>query len=189
MSINKNSAKDYFNEKASEWDNIAKHDEKKVSFIVDALGIKSGDKVLDVGCGTGVLIPFLYDKCKSALAIDEAEKMIEVARGKYNFPNVKFQAINFENVSGQFDKIIMYSMFPHFTNQSAAIKHAAGLLKRGGRLMIAHSQSRDEINALHEDMDAVLPDAKGFAKLFKAAGLKTIQNIDNNEMFVMIAEK
>ena len=180
--------KDYFNEKAKEWDSIVKHDEKKVSFIVNALGINLGDTVLDVGCGTGVLIPYLQDKCKRVLAVDEAEKMIEAAKGKYSFPNVEFQAVSFENVTGKFDKIIMYSMFPHFTDQSAAIKHAAALLKHKGRLMVAHSQSRDEINDLHNEMNARLPNADGFAKLFKAAGLKTVKAVDNADMFVMIAE-
>jgi len=181
--------KDYFNQKASEWDEIAKHDERKVSYIIDALGIMKSDTVLDIGCGTGVLIPFLHDKCKSVLAIDEAEKMIEVAAKKHGFQNVEFQAVSFESITGQFDKIIMYSMFPHFADQAAAIKHAAGLLKRGGKLTVAHSQSRKEINDLHEGMDATLPDADGFATLFKKAGLKNILAVDNAEMFVMIAGK
>ena len=181
--------KNYFNKIAKEWDSIAKHDEMKVSFIVNALGIKPNDAVLDVGCGTGVLIPFLQARCKSVLAVDEAEKMIETAKKKYSFPNVEFKAAGFENITGKFDKIIMYSMFPHFIDQSAAIKHAAALLKQNGRLMIAHSQSRDEINDMHDKMDANLPSADGFTRLFKAAGLKGIQAIDDNEMFVMIAER
>jgi len=180
---------DYFNEKAAEWDGMVYHDPAKVARIVEALDLKPIDAVLDVGCGTGVLAPYLYDKCESVLAIDEAEKMIETAAKKYSFPNVEFKAACFEDVVGRFDKIIMYSMFPHFNDQKAAVTHAAALLKRGGRLLIAHSQSREQINGMHVSNGLALPPADEFAALFQAAGLTVSQYADSEEMFYIAADK
>lgn len=181
-------SKEYFNSIAEEWDGTVYHDPRKVAFIVGCLKLKPTDSVLDVGCGTGVLAPYLYDKCGSVLAVDEARKMIEIARRKHSYPNVEFKAAAFESVTGKFDKIIMYSMFPHFNDQSAAVKRAAGLLKRGGCLTIAHSQSRDEINHMHKSMCLELPSAREFAALLVPAGLTISQTVDNGEMYVVIAE-
>ena len=182
-------SKEYFNKAAPKWDRMVFHDARKVAFIIDALKLKPTDTVLDVGCGTGVLIPYLAGKCGSVLAVDEAEKMIETAAAKYQYPNVEFKAVSFESIDGKFDKIIMYSMFPHFNDQAAAVRRAAGLLKNGGKLMIAHSQSRDEINHMHKSMSLKLPSAVEFAALLASAGLRISQTVDSGEMYVIAADK
>ena len=180
---------DYFNERAAAWDGMVHHDPAKVSAIIAALNIGPADAVLDVGCGTGVLAPYLHDKCGSVLAVDEAEKMIEVAASKYQYTNVEFKTISFEKLAGKFDKIIMYSVFPHFEDKKAAIVHAASLLKRGGRVMIAHSQSRERINSRHVEMGLVLPSPDEFTALFSVAGLTVTACVDTDEMFYVIGEK
>ena len=179
---------DYFNDRAAVWDEVMYHDPKKLEYITGSLELKSGDAVLDVGCGTGVLAPYLYDKCESVLGVDEAEKMIQAALKKYAFPNVEFKNISFESVTGKFDKIIMYSVFPHFADRAAAIGHAAALMKRGGRLVIAHSNGREHINSIHSPKNQ-LPDAEEFGRLVNEAGLKLTKGIDTDEMFVIIADK
>ncbi len=44
---------------ADQWDEINKHNLIKAELMVGLLDIKHGDKVLDVGTGTGVLLPIL----------------------------------------------------------------------------------------------------------------------------------
>ena len=46
--------KEFFNEIADQWDEITKHNLMKAELLVGMLGIQQGDKVLDVGTGTGV---------------------------------------------------------------------------------------------------------------------------------------
>ena len=53
--------KEFFNEKAGVWDKITVHDLEKVQYIAELMGIRSNDRILDVGTGTGILIPF-YEK-------------------------------------------------------------------------------------------------------------------------------
>ena len=53
---------DFFNSVASTWDETCKHDIDKVERILDLTGIKPGNHILDVGTGTGVLIPSLYKR-------------------------------------------------------------------------------------------------------------------------------
>ncbi|MEW8958172.1 MAG: ubiquinone biosynthesis protein UbiE, partial [Moorella sp. (in: firmicutes)] len=52
--------REYFNSKADIWDNLCAPEEKaKLETIIRGLNIAPGSTVLDVGCGTGILIPYL----------------------------------------------------------------------------------------------------------------------------------
>ena len=189
--------KDFFNSKAQSWDNQVKHDMAKVNYIMNLIGIHEGDHILDVGTGTGVTIPVLRPLVKDhgqITAIDEAEKMIEIAQSKFDYPNVKFvvgDVLEKAFQSHSFDSIVCYSMFPHFENKHIAITTLAKLLKKNGKLVICHSQSRDAINNLHKDLDGPvredrLPSIDVFKKMFSEAGLNLSVEIDSEEMFVVI---
>jgi cyclopropane fatty-acyl-phospholipid synthase-like methyltransferase len=53
--------KGFFNEKAEVWDEISVHNLEKVQYISELLDIRGDDRILDVGTGTGIMIPF-YEK-------------------------------------------------------------------------------------------------------------------------------
>ena len=52
--------KDYFNERAKNWDEYINHDPKKLDEIMTAFNLEKGMKILDVGSGTGIMIPYIY---------------------------------------------------------------------------------------------------------------------------------
>jgi len=64
------------------------------AFVVKFIGIKEGDRVLDIGCGTGDQV-FYYAKTGAIVAgIDLNPEMIEIAmkgQKRYGFNNVYFQ--------------------------------------------------------------------------------------------------
>ncbi len=90
-------SKKFFNEKAKDWDNIVQHDSEKITEVITNIEIINSPNILDVGSGTGVLIPYLVNKfgSKSKItAVDFAENMITVSREKYK------QYKNIGNYSG-----------------------------------------------------------------------------------------
>lgn len=193
--------KEFFDEKAEEWDEMTTHDPEKLEFIVRLLALKQGQTVLDVGTGTGVMIPYLLKYVKEngkIVAVDYSKKMIEIAKRKHHpreYPNVKFLVEDINNLSmnHEYNAILCYSCFPHFSNKEAMIQHLRGGLKKGGKLMIAHSESRDAINNLHKDTHEVskdlLPPIGEIARMMESTGLTIIEEIDNDEMFVIMAEQ
>jgi hypothetical protein len=74
------------------------------------------------------------------------------------------------------------------------IKIISRLLKTGGKFIICHSQSREAINNLHKNVSEVvaednLPDMEKIKSCFQQIGITTINQIDNNEMFVIIGQR
>ena len=55
-------------------------------------GISPGDRVLDVGCGTGVLSKALADRGLHVIGIDASEDYLEGARRHRSHPNVTFES-------------------------------------------------------------------------------------------------
>jgi len=194
-----NNTKAFFNQKAEDWDEKIYHDLEKLDIIIRELDIKPTDKILDVGTGTGIMIPYLYEQIKDPgkiIAVDISENMIRIARAKHpksKFPNVDFlvQDIYNHHFEEKFDVILCYSCFPHFIKQRETIKKLARRLNNGGKLMIAHSQSRDAINNLHKECDKViskdkLPPILEIVKIMEDSGFKVQKKVDNEEMFYIL---
>jgi len=193
--------KEFFNKRAFEWDKITKHDADKIEYILSQLYLSGSEKILDVGTGTGILIPFYLRHLTSGsiTAIDFSEKMIEVASSKFppeTYPQVEFVLSDVYdlNHSSQFDIVMCYSCFPHFNDKNKAISIFKKTLKHQGKLVVAHSNSREEINNTHiksgdEISIDILPSISVLKNMIKAAGLKVIFERDDNDFFILLAEK
>lgn len=134
----------FFNERAAIWDQKTTHDIENIKTMLRLSDLRSGCCVLDVGCGTGVLEPYLLE-CHPAivLAVDFAENMIAVAREKLSDPCIEFVCADFYDITGlTFDNCFFLNTFPHFTDPERAIMHLSRLLKAGGRVTISHVQGK-----------------------------------------------
>jgi SAM-dependent methyltransferase len=64
--------------------------------IVDALDVRRGDVVVDVGCGTGLCLPLLQERIGTEgfiIAVDESAAMLNIARARaeqFGWSNVTF---------------------------------------------------------------------------------------------------
>jgi ubiquinone/menaquinone biosynthesis C-methylase UbiE len=192
----------FFDRLAGGWDESTDYHPSKLERIVRLLGLEPGDTVLDVGCGTGVMVPYLLERVGEnggIIAVDISPKMIEVARGKFppeEYPNVEFIVADVNEMRWESDSeaVLCYSCFPHFRDQRATIRHLSRGLKTGGTLAVAHSESRGAINAMHasgpeEVRDDYLPPAGEVAEMMTDAGLEVTETIDDEEMFVVIGKK
>ena len=191
---------EFFNSRASTWDERCRYDHAKIKEILDMLPIRKGDDILDVGTGTGILIPFLLERIGgkgSIIAVDMAEKMIEIAKKKFCHENVFFIADNVFTAGLHeeiFDLIICYSVFPHFDDQAIAVKLLARHLKTGGTIAICHSRGRDEINRKHENASRAvahdhLPPATVVEEYLEAAGCEIGTLVDTKNLYVLTGRK
>ncbi len=89
-----------------------------IQMILDNAGVKKDSKVLDVACGTGVLIPDYLSRDVSAVtAIDISSEMIKIAQSKFKDKRVEFicaDVMEYDLCDG-YDSVVIYNAFPHFT--------------------------------------------------------------------------
>ena len=142
----------FFDERAGDWDAGMIRSDEKIGRILDNAAVREGSRVLDIACGTGVLIgDYLRRGVKSVTAVDISSEMIRIAREKFPQENVRFVCGDAETaeLGNNFDAIVIYNAFPHFPDPAGLIRTLAGLVRPGGRLSIAHGISRAALDAHH----------------------------------------
>lgn len=143
----------FFDSLADSWDSGIVKCQQKIDRILDIAGVTQGKTVLDIACGTGVLIPdYIGRGLKKCVAVDISERMIETAKSKFaNTDTVDFICADAECCSfgADFDCAVIYNAFPHFANRDKLFENVAKHLKRGGRLTIAHSMSKAALDKHH----------------------------------------
>lgn len=151
--MNKADIAEFFDRAAPAWDDMTVCDDEIIRRILDGAGVTSGKDILDVACGTGVMIPYyLKRNVRSVTAVDLSPRMTEIARRKFPQPNVTVLCGDVEQIrfETRFDHIMIYNAFPHFPDPRGVIRILSGLLKEGGTLTVAHGASRAEIDAHHD---------------------------------------
>ncbi len=143
---------DFFDRFASEWAN-ERLDEERVLPLLRRLNIKEGGHVLDIGCGCGIITPYLQKMSKAKVtAIDASPRMIEEAKKK-GLEDCYFLNADFYEMDGEFDYIVCYNAYPHFVDTNRFKEKAFSLLMDGGKLYVLHSLGREKLNAHHQGMD------------------------------------
>jgi ubiquinone/menaquinone biosynthesis C-methylase UbiE len=190
----------YFNEQADIWDEaIAEKDAAKLEQMAQRLNLQPGATVLDVGTGTGVFLPFLLravGRSGRIIALDFAEKMLRKARAKGFDCDIAYLQAEVSHIPARpesFDAIVCYSSFPHFPDKLKALLELRRVIKKGGQLLICHTSSRAEINAIHRQIPAVkhdtLPDEAQMQGMLAAAGFTGIRIEDRSDSYLVSAEK
>lgn len=191
--------KEFFNSIAQEWDKICCHPEEKVNYFMDKIELNYGASVLDVGSGTGILIPFIEDRIGeegTITALDISENMINISKSKNTYLNVKFEVVDFleYDTDSLFDYIIAYSCFPHFKDKDAFFRKVSSLLIKGGKFVIGHIESKEQINNRHNQIegkihsDALIPIEEMTTHIEKY-GFNTIYSEDNKDYYIYIGNK
>lgn len=150
--MNKQDIIDYFEKHAASWDDEMIRSDEIIGIILDNAGVHCGSRVLDVACGTGVLIPdYLERGVSSVTAVDISPEMIKIARAKFPQDNLRFICGDAESaeLGSDYNAIVIYNAFPHFPEPEEIIARLSSLLAPGGILTVAHGMSREQIDRHH----------------------------------------
>jgi len=162
--------------------------------IVASAELRPGAVVLDVGTGTGVLIPLIQSYEPSAvLACDVAEKMLQRVQDKYPIVRTYHtDIVSLGLASTSVDAIFMNGMYGNISDKPAACGNAARMLRPGGRLVVSHPEGRvfvDQLRATSDLFIESLPTQDEFEALLEPLDLKVIGYRDEPKLYLMVARK
>lgn len=102
-----------------------------------------GARVLDVGCGAGLLSEAMAGEGAQVTALDLAPELVKVARlhGLETGVKVDYRLQSVESLAeempGQFDAITCMEMLEHVPDPGSIIRACTALLRPGGRLFLS----------------------------------------------------
>lgn len=189
----------FFNAHATGWEarNYPPEKLRQVDQLVQGLPLAEARVILDVGCGEGVLQPFLQKYAQadaSFLALDPSAAMLKCLSAR--FPHVRtFQAAAecMPLPDASVDMVICFSAFPHVADKKAAAREFYRVLRSAGRAYVLHIDGREKLNQLHDSHHAVegdhLPCPTGMRIIFSEAGFTNIEASEGSDHFHFCAIK
>jgi 2-polyprenyl-6-hydroxyphenyl methylase/3-demethylubiquinone-9 3-methyltransferase len=111
----------------------------RLNWIADLAGGLAGKRVVDIGCGGGILADSMARKGAEVLGIDLAGKSIRVAQLhalEAGTPNVQYREVSAETLAAEepagFDVVTCMEMLEHVPRPESIVQACAALVKPGG---------------------------------------------------------
>ena len=100
----------------------------KIISILSEFKDLPNSRVLDVGCGKGLISKTFVNNCREIISVDIEDKRL--TREGYKFELVKDEKLPFEDNS--FDIVISNQVIEHVNNQDIHINEVCRVLKKDG---------------------------------------------------------
>lgn len=162
------------------------------------LGVGPDETVLDVGCGTGNLTAALLARLSPAgrvVAVDISPAMVAVARRKIDDPRVRWHigdVLQLPLTEASVDRVLCYSVWPHFEDGAAVAVELARVLRPRGSLHVWHLIPRARVNAIHGSageavrLDLLAP-GEDLAMQLRSLGFDVTTVIDDEQRYLVTA--
>ncbi len=189
---------EFFDNAAAGWDmEFDDRDRALLDYMVDTFKRSlpgSNAPVLDIGCGTGVLFPYLNDI--PFCGVDISYTMLSNARkenGSTGIDLCQADAHVFPFRNSSVAGIAGFAVLPHLDRHDVFLSECRRILIRGGILLIAHLRTAREINTFHQSLGGTiakdhLPEAGEMAKSVSEYGF-SIEINDNDDKYMLLARK
>ncbi len=147
---------------AEKYDEISNIQFDNGSILIDKQGVKEGDNVLDIGCGTGRLAQYLsriVGHRGKVVGIDPLEQRINIARKKIKGENIYFEIGVSDDLSlfedDSFDHVILNAVFHWVINKEDTLAEIYRVLRPDGLVGI-NTQAKESPGCLKLTSDSVL---------------------------------
>ena len=145
-------AQRYFAANAAEWDTIrALHVAEGAveAAMVEALGERPFDSLLDLGTGTGRLLELFAPLARRAVGIDASGSMLAVARANLDRAGLANAQVRLGDIHSlpfprdSFDVVTVHQVLHYLADPERALAEAARVMRPGGRLLVVDFAPHD----------------------------------------------
>jgi|GEM_PF-581696 len=179
-------------EKWDGWEDFAAL-ERKLAAGLDELGVRADEQVVDVGCGTGNLTRALLARLSlvgRVVGVDFSQRKVNDVRVSWHVEDARRLLL----ADASCDRVICYSVWPHFEDRDAVAAEFNRVLKPGGLLHVWHLASRQKINEIHAGAGEairwdILPSVEETAALLATAGLQIATSRESDADYLVTGVK
>src|SRR5215510_4491371 len=131
-------------------------DPRRLAVLLEFLGSRRGERVLDVACGPGIVTRALDQAGLLAIGIDLTREMVqEAAAAGGRFVRGDVRRLPFGDAT--FDVSVCRNSFHHFADPAAMMAEMTRVLRPGGRVVVEDMQAPDDDGqrAYHETIETL----------------------------------
>ena len=102
-------------------------DDKEKELLINTIRFKRGERVLEIGCGTGRNLEYLSDLGLVSTGVEPVEELIKKARQKSTIKNDQLIRCSYEKLplgNDSFDNVIFMNTFGFADDKTAALREA-----------------------------------------------------------------
>jgi ubiquinone/menaquinone biosynthesis C-methylase UbiE len=181
------------------WDNLEVLGRRLAAGLVE-MGVAPNETVLDVGCGTGNLTKALLARLGPqgrVVAVDISPRMLQVAKGKILDDRVTWHLADAGRLplsSASCDRVVCYSVWPHFDDVAHVGAELARVLRPSGSLHVWHLISRARVNEIHASaapavQKDLLQPAEETARVLSGLGWNVTHALETETHYLVSATK
>ena len=165
---------------------------ERMERIVAAPRIAPGEVVLDVGTGTGALLPLIRSfRPGSVIACDLSGRMLaQVAK---RFPDVVRHQCDVRDLSlpdASVDVVFMNGMYGNIADKPGALRNITRMLRPGGRVVISHPEGRAFVAGIARTEPfpiTPLPSEDEARSFLGSFGLRLQRYVDEERLLIALA--
>lgn len=145
-------ASEYFAKVAGSWDllkTLHVPEEAVEAAVVEALGGRRVETLIDLGTGTGRMLEVLAGSYRRGIGIDSSREMLAVARSRLASAGINHAQVRLGDIgdvdltAGPADVIVVHQVLHYFDDPGRMLAQARRLLKPGGEMVIVDFAPHD----------------------------------------------
>jgi len=167
---------------------------ERLERIVASGGIARGDTVLDVGSGTGIMVPLIrmYEPAR-IYACDLSEAMLGQLTRNYAYAEAILGDVrDLELHDDSIDVVFINASYPNIVDKLGAFSNLARMMKTGGRLVVSHPLGKSFIAGLKKNLPFPLddfPERTEAEILLRPFGFGVETFVDEPKVYILVARR